>query len=92
MRLENIKIVSVGVERTGTSSTTGKQWKQRDILLGFEDETGESYISAQVDGDLWTRLGLYQGQVASLNIRFRTKLFKSGWVANDIRIVEPKAE
>lgn len=90
MVLENIKIVSVGAERTGTSSTTGKQWKQRDILLGFEDETGESYISAQVDGDLWTRLGHWQGQVVTLNVRFRTKRFTSGWVANDIRIVEPK--
>ncbi|MBO4550331.1 MAG: DUF3127 domain-containing protein [Bacteroidaceae bacterium] len=90
MLLENIKIITVSEERSGESTTTGKAWCQRNVLLGFEDETGESYMFAQVDGDVWRKLGYNKGDVASLHVRFRTKKFASGWVANDIRIVDPQ--
>lgn len=85
-----VLIKKVGAERTGTSSTTGKPWAVRNILLGFEDETGNSYLYASVDSDVWNRLGLVEGTVATVNLRFRTKAFVNGFVANEIRIVEPE--
>ena len=90
MELSNIKIISVSDVRRGTSTTTGKPWASRSILLGFEDETGESYMYAQVDEDVWDKLGFEAGQVVTLNLKFRTKKFASGFIANDVRIVEPK--
>lgn len=90
MELSNIKVITVGEVRTGVSSTTGKPWASRNVLLGFEDEQGENYISAAVDADVWSRLGFGQGQIVRLNLRFRTNRFKGGFLANDIRIVEPQ--
>ena len=89
--MENIKIVTVGDVKSGVSSTTGKPWASRNILLAFEDETGESYLSAAVDNDVWQRLGFEQGQVVNLNLRFRTKRFNNGFLANDVRIVLPES-
>ena len=88
MLVENIKIVKVGDVRNGTSSTTGKPWASRNILLAFEDETGESYINAVVDEEVWRQLGFAEGQVVSLNLRFRTRRFLNGFVSNDIRIIK----
>ena len=88
MLVENIKIVKVGEVRSGESTTTGKPWASRNILLAFEDETGESYINAVVDEDVWGQLGFAEGQVANLNLRFRTRRFLNGFVSNDIRLVK----
>ena len=90
MILENIKIVKVGAERNGTSPTTGKPWANRNLLLGFEDETGESYINVVVSTADWERLGFCEGQTVSLNLRFRTQKFLSGFIANDIRVFIPQ--
>ncbi len=87
MELSNIKIISVSEVKRGTSTTTGKPWASRSVLLGFEDETGESYMFAQVDEDVWNALGYQAGQVVTLSLRCRTKKFSSGFIANDIRIV-----
>ena len=87
MELSNIKIINVSEVKRGTSQTTGKPWASRSILLGFEDNMGESYVYAQVDENEWQRLGFQEGQIVTLNLRFRTKRFVSGFIANDIRIV-----
>ena len=87
MELSNIKIISVSEVKRGTSTTTGKPWASRSVLLGFEDETGESYMFAQVDEDVWNQLGFQAGQIVTLHLRCRTKKFSSGFIANDIRIV-----
>ncbi len=92
MKFQNVKIITVGDVRSGISQSTGKPWASRTILLGFEDETGESYLTANVDEDVWQRLGLEQGQVADVRLRMRTRRFNNGYVANDIRIIEPKNE
>ena len=88
MKVENILIRRVGEVKSGTSETTGKKWVSRNILLAFEDETGESYISAGVDEEVWKSLGFQEGQTVSLNLKFRTKRFMSGYISNDIRIVK----
>lgn len=90
MLVENIIVKKVGDEKSGTSETTGKPWASRNILLGFEDETGESYINATVDSTVWKRLGHVEGQTVSLNLKFRTRRFLNGFVSNDIRIVSPQ--
>ena len=90
MELSNIKIISVSETKRGTSTTTGKPWASKSILLGFEDESGESYMFAQVDEDVWNKLGFQKGQIVTLNLRFRTKQFSSGFLANDIRIFQPQ--
>ncbi|MBR4130968.1 MAG: hypothetical protein IKU02_08645 [Bacteroidaceae bacterium] len=89
MLLENIKIQLVGELHQGTSSTTGKSWARRNILLAFEDEDGEEYINAVVDEELWKTLNLREGDLASITLRFRTRKFQSGFVSNDIRIIQP---
>lgn len=89
MLLENIKVIRVSDPRSGTSAETGKPWCARNILLGFEDEGGESYLSAAVTDALWQELGYRQGDIASLHLRFRTRKFKNGFLFNDIRIVNP---
>ena len=89
MLLENIKIISVGEVQTGISNINGKPWSNRNILLGFEDETGESFINAVADTSVWQKLGLLLGQVVTLHLRFRTrKGGKAVW--NDIRIIDPE--
>lgn len=89
MLFENVTIKRVSEVKKGTSETTGKPWASRSILLGFEDETGESYMCTQVDEDVWNNLGFQVGDVVTLNLRFRTKRFSSGFLANDIRILNP---
>ena len=90
MELSNIKIINVSEVKRGTSQTTGKPWASRSILLGFEDNTGESYVYAQVDEDVWNSLGFQVGQVVTLNLKFRTRKFSTGFIANDIRIINPQ--
>jgi hypothetical protein len=90
MLLENIKILTVGPVARGTSTTTGKSWASRSILLGFEGETGEGYLCAAVSEDIWDRLGYRQGDIANLHIRCRTRRFNNGFLANDLRIVLPE--
>ena len=88
MLVENILIKRVGEVVSGVSPTTGKTWTSRSILLGWEDETGEAYINAQVDDDVWKSLGHQEGDTATLNLRFRTKAYRSGYITNDIRIIK----
>lgn len=87
MKVENILIKRVSDVRTGTSQATGNKWAARNILLAWEDETGDSYINAVVDEEIWQNLNLHEGDTASLSLRFRTKPFQSGFVGNDVRII-----
>lgn len=90
MIIKNLLIKRVGDEKSGISETTGKTWSSRNILLTFEDETGESYINATVDSEVWNNLGHAEGETANLNLRFRTKRFLNGYVSNEIRIIKPQ--
>jgi len=88
MKVDNIKIQLVGDLRKGTSSTTGREWANRNILLAFEDEDGEGFMNAIVDEDVWKSLNFHEGEIVSLNLRFRTKRYQSGFITNDIRIIK----
>ena len=90
MLVENITIKRVGEARTGISKSTGKKWANRNILLEWEDEQGFSYINAIVDEDVWKQLGYQCGDTATLNLRFRTQVRTSGFIVNDIRIINPQ--
>lgn len=90
MKVDNILIKKVGEVTTGTSPTTGKTWSNRNILLAWEDETGESYINAVVDEEVWKQLNLHEDETASLTLRFRTRRFLNGFISNDIRIINPQ--
>lgn len=90
MILENVRINHVGVVRKGTSAATGKEWKVIDVNLSFEDETGNAYLYATVSPEIWEKLGYNEGDVATLCLRFRTRSFSSGWIANEIRIMNPE--
>ena len=76
----------VGELRTGTSKTTGNKWAIRDLLLSWNDETGENYISATIDAERLAGSGIEQGSTVRANLLFFTKLLPSGGVANDVRI------
>ena len=89
MLVNNLLVKRVS-EAKGTSQATGNEWKKKNVLLEFEDEFGTSYINAGCDVEFWEALGFAEGQVVSLNLKFRTKVFPNGFVANDIRIVSPQ--
>ena len=38
------KVINVSKTFTGKSATTGKDWANKGILLGWEDEDGEQFI------------------------------------------------
>lgn len=88
MLVNNLLIKRVS-EAQGTSQATGNEWKKKIVLLEFEDEFGTSYINAGADVEVWKSLGYEEGQVVSLNLKFRTKVYPNGYIANDIRIVQP---
>ena len=75
--------------KKGTSETTGNEWESVLVILEFDDEFGKSYISALTTSDEWKALGYQEGQVVSLNLRFRTKPSFRGFVSTDIRIKKP---
>lgn len=89
MLLENVLIKRVR-SCSGTSESTNEPWANRNLLLTFKDETGENYINAIVSEDVWQRLGYKEGQLVSLNLKFRTKALPSGFIKNDIRVFIPK--
>lgn len=82
------KIANVSDLTEGTSATTGKKWAQRRVLLSFNDEEGDEYISVGVDEDIWQRLGLQIGQEANVRLKFFTRQQMSGYVSNNVRMVE----
>lgn len=88
MLVENLLVKRVDMKE-GKSQSTGNEWKTCVVILEFEDEFGRSYITALADRDYWNSLGYAEGQVVSLHLRFRTKSSFSGYVTNDIRIVNP---
>lgn len=88
--LVKAKIANVGDLTKGTSATTGKEWAQRRVLLSFNDEEGDEYISAGVDEDVWQSLGLQVGQEANVRLKFFTKKMMSDYVKNIICIVKPQ--
>ncbi len=90
MLVENITIKRVGEARTGISKATGNKWANRDILLEWEDETGKSYINAIVDESIWQSLCYQEGATVTLNLRCRTQAKPSGFIVNDIRIINPQ--
>ena len=87
MKFENLQVKRVGELKTGTSKTTGKKWAFRDILLSWNDEAGENYISATIDAGLFEDAGICQGDSVQAEFTFHTRLLPSGAVANEIRIL-----
>ena len=83
------KIISISEKAEGKSATTGKPWTSRNVLLTFEDETGQSYINAQISEDVYLGLGLREGLETELNLKFRTNRWRSGYVETTVRIIDP---
>ena len=84
------KVINVSQTVTGKSATTGKDWANKGILLGWEDEDGEQFIRAQVTEKVWIEdYGNPEvGKVLLFALRFRTiQSRRSDYVFNDIRIV-----
>ena len=77
----------VGELKTGTSKTTGKKWAIREILFSWTDEAGENFVSATVDGDLFTGQGIDAGSTIQVELTFHTRLLPSGAVANEVRVI-----
>lgn len=84
------KIAKVDDVKKGTSDTTGKEWAQRRVLLSFNDEEGDEYISVGVDEDIWESLGLQEGQEATVRLKFYTRKQMSGYVTNIAKLVNPQ--
>lgn len=85
----NAKLAKVSELREGINEATGKPWAQRNVLLAFNDDEGDQYIMVGVDEDVWKRLGLQEGEEASVRLKFYTKKMMSSYVRNIIRIVLP---
>ena len=84
------KIAKVDDVQRGTSDTTGKEWAQRRVLLSFNDEEGDEYISVGVDEDIWESLGLQEGQEATVRLKFYTRKQMSGYVTNVAKFINPQ--
>ena len=84
------KIAKVDDVKKGTSDTTGKEWAQRRVLLSFNDEEGDEYISVGVDEDIWESLGLQEGQEATVRLKFYTRKQMSGYVTNIAKFINPQ--
>lgn len=85
-----VKIAKVDDVKKGTSDTTGKEWAQRRVLLSFNDEEGDEYISVGVDEDIWESLGLQEGQEATVRLKFYTRKQMSGYVTNIAKFINPQ--
>ena len=88
MKFENLQVKRVGELKTGTSKTTGKKWAFRDILLSWNDEAGENYISATIDAECFAGSGIEQGNTVQAVLAFYTRLLPSGAVANEIKLLK----
>jgi len=88
MKFENLQVKRVGELKTGTSKTTGKKWAFRDILLSWNDEAGENYISATIDAECFAGSGIEQGSTVQAVLAFYTRLLPSGAVANEIKLLK----
>lgn len=84
------RIAKVDAPKEGVTVTTGKPWKQRRVLISFNDEEGEEYISVGVDEDVWQGLGLQEGEETTVRLKFYTRQNMSGYVSNHVRIVSPQ--
>lgn len=91
MKFENLQVKRVGELKTGTSKTTGKKWAFRDILLSWNDEAGENYISATIDAECFAGSVIEQGNTVQAVLAFYTRLLPSGAVANEVRIININA-
>lgn len=83
------KIISISEKTEGKSATTGRAWTSRSVLLTFEDETGQSYINAQVSEEVYLSLGLREGLETELSLKFRTSRWRNGYVETSVRIIDP---
>ena len=88
MKFENLQVKRVGELKTGTSKTTGKKWAFRDILLSWNDEAGENYISATIDAECFAGSVIEQGNTVQAVLAFYTRLLPSGAVANEIKLLK----
>ena len=86
MKIEAI-VKRVGEVRTGTSKTTGNKWAIRDLLLSWNDETGENYVNATIDAERFAGSAIEQGRTVQAELNFHTKLLPSGAVVNEIRVI-----
>lgn len=83
------KIISISEKTEGKSATTGRNWTSRSVLLFFEEETGQSYINAQVSEEVYLSLGLREGLETELNLKFRTNRWRNGYIETTVRIIDP---
>lgn len=88
MKLSNLIVKVIGEEKKGISAATGREWASRNIILYFLDEEGsENYISARVSGDTWDKAGITQPEtIVACHLRFTTRSYNTGFVANEVRI------
>lgn len=89
MRFENIQVKHIGEEKTGVSVTTGNKWSSRTILLGWtEQDGGQGYVNAVASGEVWAKsANIEVGDLVSAELSFRTNRFRTGYVANEVRIL-----
>lgn len=89
MVLTNIQIKVVGELKTGTSRATGTSWASRNVVLGFSDEDGkDNYMSCRCGESVWTENGqLAVGDIVTVKLMFYTRNYSSGFVGNEITIL-----
>lgn len=84
-------------KREGTSRTTGKPWKSRTAVVGWQETKEDGYIQDQLmavsfRGRHAEELDLRHvqvGQELELDFDFSTKAFNSGYVSTEISAYFP---
>ena len=85
----NVIIRNVSEPRDWHSQATGRSGVNRTIILSPAEDQ-DNHICATVSEEVWQPLGLQVGSTACLDLRFSTKVYKSDYVANQVRIVSPE--
>ena len=88
MKIE-AKIKIIGEEFSGTSQTTGNDWRCRMLLLEWEDMEGEqrawlSIFDERMDD--FNEQGFAQGDLCQLDIVFSPRTYRTTYKKTEIKI------
>ena len=88
MKIE-AKIKIIGEEKTGTSQTTGDQWRSRMLLLEWEDLEGTQRVWATLFNEVlaeFEKEGIKQGSLCQVDFVFTARTYRSMYNKTDVDV------
>ena len=81
----------VGETKTGVSQRTGNEWKSCSVMLEWIDSEGTHRVWGNLfnqEVDDFDQQGFKAGDEAMVRLIFTSRSFASGFVSNNVEIVE----